>query len=38
MAMAQEGVEVLEREWTETGVNLRIRGHQNRIEQLLKKN
>jgi len=37
IARAQEGVEVLEREWTEDGLQLRIRGHRTRIEKLLKK-
>ncbi|MBL7014039.1 MAG: GTPase HflX [Candidatus Marinimicrobia bacterium] len=36
IARAQEGVEVLEREWTEDGLQLRIRGHRTRIEKLLK--
>lgn len=36
IAQAQVGVEVLEREWTENGIQLRIRGHRTRIEQLLK--
>jgi GTP-binding protein HflX len=36
IAKAQEGVEVIEREWTENGLQLRIRGHRTRIEKLLK--
>ncbi len=37
IAKAQEGVDVIEREWTEDGIQLRIRGHRTRIEKLLKK-
>jgi len=35
IAHAQEGVEVLKREYEENGVKLRIRGSQSRINQIL---
>ena len=37
IAKAQEGGDVIDREWTEDGIQLRIRGHRTRIEKLLKK-